>query len=139
MDFDLLSMAFEDVRDWRVDITLAEDGQQAIDVLRKQAADPSSRSDLVVLDLNLPRHDGAEILHFIRNTPAIASIAVAVFSSSPADVIKRKLTTAGVVADGHFTKPLDFDEFLGFGRVLRDWYERQKRLNPEARKSQTAV
>jgi chemotaxis family two-component system response regulator Rcp1 len=129
MDFDLLCMAFGDVRDWSVDITLAEDGEKALDLLRKQAADPGNRSDFVVLDLNVPRHDGAEILYFIRNTPAIASVPVAIFSSSPEDVIKRQLTSAGVLADGHFTKPLDFDKFLGLGRVLRDWYECRKQVD----------
>jgi CheY-like chemotaxis protein len=123
IDSDLLRMALDQVSDWRVETTLAEDGEKAIELLQKQAADPSTRSDFVVLDLNLPRHDGTEILHLIRTTEPIASLPVAVFSSSPEDVIKRKLTTAGVVADGHFTKPLDFDNFLAFGYVLRKWYE----------------
>jgi CheY-like chemotaxis protein len=123
MDSDLLRMALDDVSDWRVEVILAQDGEEAIKLLYQQATDPSTRSDFVVLDLNLPRHDGTEILHLIRHTEPIKAMPVAVFSSSPQDVIQRKLTAAGVLADGHFTKPLNFDEFLGMGHILRRWYE----------------
>lgn len=80
---------------------------------------------LVVLDLNLPRRDGTEVLKTIRSTPVLRNLPVAILSSSPEDVIQEKLTMAGVLADVQFTKSSDIDEFLLLGGALRAWYEKQ--------------
>jgi CheY-like chemotaxis protein len=125
LDVDLLRRAFDEVSDWPVETELAEDGEKAIDLLLEKAARPNARPDLVILDLNLPRRDGSEVLQLIRTTHELANLPVAVLSSSPRDVVQRKLTAAGVTADGHFTKPLGYTEFIHLGQVLRGWYEEQ--------------
>lgn len=126
VDVDLLRLAFDHDKAWSYETTVADDGEKAIRLLERQAANPDSNPDFIVLDLNLPRRDGAEVLQMIRTTDSLASIPVAVLSSSPLDVIDHKLTAAGVTADGHFTKPMDLDEFLKLGKSLRLWYERQR-------------
>jgi two-component system, chemotaxis family, response regulator Rcp1 len=126
----LLRFALEQETNWPVEATVAEDGEKAISLLRSQAANPAAaRPDFIVLDLNLPRRDGTEVLEMIRSTHALSSVPVAILSSSPGDVIEDKLKAAQVHADGYFTKPMSIDDFLGLGKVLRTWYEQhgQKR------------
>lgn len=118
LDITLLRMAFDDLG-WRLLIIEAHDGEQAITALKDN--DPP---DFVVLDLNLPRRDGSEVLQFIRTSPKISETPVAVLSSSPGDVIEHRLTEAGVMADCHFTKPACLDEFLQIGKALYRCYAR---------------
>ena len=126
VDVDLLQLAFSQINDWPLETTVVADGEKAIQLLQEQASNRTTQPDLVLLDLNIPRRDGTEVLQMIRSTESLNHLPVAVLSSSPRDVIQRKLTAAGVLADGHFTKPLDIDEFLELGQVLRGWYERHE-------------
>jgi CheY-like chemotaxis protein len=103
-------------------MNVVEDGERAISRLLDVSKD---KPDLVILDLNLPRRDGTEVLQAIRGTPALRNLPVAILSSSPGDVIQDKLTAAGVLADAHFTKSTQFDDFLLLGGVLHEWYEKQ--------------
>lgn len=126
VDVDLLSTAFKELGDWPVDTVVAYDGEKAIKLLQRAIVYPEERPDLVILDLNLPRRDGTEVLQMIRNTDGLSNLLVAVFSSSPLDVIEERLTLAGVTANGHFSKPHSFNAFLKLGETLREWYEGQQ-------------
>jgi CheY-like chemotaxis protein len=124
VDIDLLLLALEEEKTWPIETVVAEDGEKAISWLQLHAADPSLRKpDFILLDLNLPRRDGTEVLRIIRGTSGLSHLPVAILSSSPGDIIEHKLTSAHVAADAHFTKPRTIDEFLGLGKLLRDWYE----------------
>jgi len=125
VDVDLLSMVFEETK-WPVESTVVDDGEKAIDLLKSLAANGHPGPDLVILDLNLPRRDGTEVLQAIRSTKGLTDTTVAIFSSSPQDVIQSKLTAAGVTANGHFTKPHSYDGFLQLAHNLRSWFEGQK-------------
>jgi CheY-like chemotaxis protein len=126
LDVELLRLALQEEPAWQVETVVAEDGEKAISLLTQQAADPlARRPDFVVLDLNVPRRDGTEVLRTIRGTKVLSSLPVAVLSSSPGDVIEDRLTAAHVTADGHFTKPSNIDDFLRLGTALRQWYEQQ--------------
>ena len=126
LDVELLRLALKEEPAWQVETVVAEDGEKAISLLTQGATDPlARRPDLIVLDLNVPRRDGTEVLRTIRGTKVLSSLLVAVLSSSPGDVIEDRLTAAHVTADGHFTKPSNIDDFLQLGRVLRMWYEQQ--------------
>ena len=70
--------------------------------------------DLVVLDLNLPGKDGEEVLALIRESGKLEGIPVAIVSSSPKDVVQKKVGKA----DGYVTKPSDLDEYMAIGREL---------------------
>ena len=122
MDITMLRLALEQEPTWPVEMTVVEDGERAILRLLDVTKD---KPDFVVLDLNLPRRDGTEVLKTIRSTPALRNLPVAILSSSPGDVIQEKLTAAGVLADVQFTKSSHIDEFLLLGGILRAWYEKQ--------------
>jgi len=132
LDVELLRLALNEEPAWPVETVVAEDGEKAITLLTEQAADPAAhKPDFIVLDLNVPRRDGTEVLRTIRGTKALSSVPVAVLSSSPGDVIEDRLTAAHVTADGHFTKPSNIDDFLRLGTALRLWYERQERTRAQ--------
>jgi CheY-like chemotaxis protein len=126
-DVELLRLALDREDGWPVEIVIAEDGEKAIALLERQITDPAARKlDLILLDLNVPRRDGAEILRVIRSTSLLSRVPVAILSSSPGDFIQSKLTAAHVSADGYFTKPSNIDDFLRLGKLLRAWYEQQE-------------
>ena len=122
VDAALLRFALQQETTWPVEMTVVEDGERAISRLLDAS---EGKPDLVILDLNLPRRDGTEVLRIIRGTPALQHLPVAILSSSPEDVVHDKLTAAGVLADAHFTKSPQLDEFLLLGSILRKWYEKQ--------------
>jgi CheY-like chemotaxis protein len=96
------------------DILAAADADQAVALLESGAA------DLVLLDLNLPRADGHELLATLRSDPRWAPLPVVVFSSSdsPADI--RRAYQG--MANCYVTKPGQLDQFLdAVGRIERFW------------------
>src|SRR5436305_9648064 len=110
IDVKLLSYALEQDSKRPVELIVSSDGEEAISWMQAQAADPAARKlDFVVLDLNLPKRDGTEVLQVIRSMKELQGVPVAVLSSSPTDVIQDRLTQAGVKADGHFEKSMDID------------------------------
>jgi chemotaxis family two-component system response regulator Rcp1 len=120
----LLRCAIKEVGNWPVETTVAADGEQAIVILRKQGLDgQSSLPDLVILDLNLPRYHGAEVLKVIRTSDALEKLPVIILSSYPRDVMLEKVRTHGVEADCYYTKPQDFDKFLVLVREIHECYE----------------
>jgi CheY-like chemotaxis protein len=122
VDADLLRVALQQEETWPVEMIVVEDGERAISRLLDAS---QGKPDLIILDLNLPRRDGTEVLRIIRGTPALQHLPVAILSSSPEDVVQEKLTAAGVLADGHFTKSPRLHEFLLLGSIVRQWYEKQ--------------
>lgn len=95
-----------DVRLYRV-----ADGDEALAFLRKLGPySDMPRPDLVLLDLNLPRRNGLEVLSEMRNSEDLRSLAVVVFTSSSLAVDKRKSLALG--AQEYITKPASFDGFV---------------------------
>ncbi len=100
------------------------DGESAIDHLSRH------RPDIVVLDLNIPRRDGVEVLRFIRSHDVLKGVVVVIFSSSPQDAIERKAPQA----DAHIQKPFDLDIFLQVGtRIMGCFRQRQKQSRGASR------
>jgi two-component system response regulator len=97
------------------------DGAPAIALLRRERAyQHVPLPDLVLLDLNLVTVDGAEVLEFIRATPELANLTVAILSSTPHDVSRAK----AVSADCYFVKPTELGAFERLGRQILDCYAR---------------
>jgi two-component system, chemotaxis family, response regulator Rcp1 len=119
MDVRLLRIALEKVHDWPSAITVAADGDEAINYLLDAE---SSKPDLVILDLNLPKRDGLEVLQLIRITDYLYGLPVVMLSSSPEDVVKAKIANANMEAELYLTKPASVSEFLAIGAMLRDFY-----------------
>src|SRR4051812_26794168 len=124
VDVRLLRLALESVQDWVIETAVAVDGEEAINYL----LDPeTSKPDFVVLDLNLPKRDGMEVLQVIRITNNLYGLPVVVFSSSTEDVFRTKMQQAELEAEYYLSKPMGVDGFLAIGPTLRRFYEQAVR------------
>ena len=72
----------------------------------------------MILDLNVPKYDGAEILQAMRSNPAFKGVCVAVLSSSASERERAKIEKYNISC--YITKPLDLDEFLRIGLTLKE-------------------
>ena len=97
-------------------LRVAKNGAEVLDALK----DPECSEmppDLVILDLNLPRHDGLEILSFIRNTEALARLRVVILTSS--DSPKDTQSAMELGADRYILKPSNLESFMEIGATLQ--------------------
>ena len=102
-------------------LRVARDGEQALAMLRHQGEYARlPEPDLVLLDLNLPRKDGREVLAEVKNDPALDHIPVLMLSTSRAE--RDVMECYRLNAAGYIQKPLELDEFAGVMRsILRFW------------------
>jgi CheY-like chemotaxis protein len=111
-DDDAALMLFETAlktADIEVQLYRVSDGEQAIKFLHG-GSDGTPRPDLVVLDLNLPRKNGLDVLDEIKRDRALESIRVVVFTSSSLSADRRRSIALG--AQGYITKPFTYDGFV---------------------------
>lgn len=113
MDVKFLRYVFEHEPDWETELIVVEDGEEAIDYLLHP---DTPKPDLVILDLNLPKRDGTDVLKVIRIADHLYGLRVAVFSSSPEDVMKSKIAQANLKADDYIRKPVVFDDFSSLAK-----------------------
>jgi len=100
------------------EVHIASDGQQAIDFIDKAEADSAAPCPhFLVLDLNLPKRDGFEVLKRLRATRKCKDIPVIVISSSDSPNDVRQASALGA---GYFHKPASYQEFLKLGGVLKE-------------------
>ena len=102
-------------------LLVARDGEEALRMLHRQgehAALPTP--DLVLLDLNLPRKDGREVLKEIKQDPNLRRIPVLILSTSQAD--RDVLVCYDAHANAYLTKPIDMSEFSDLARMLREFW-----------------
>ena len=93
-------------------LSVAADGEEATDFLWHRGKHKGSlRPDLILLDLNLPRKDGREVLREIKADPDLCRIPVVVFSSSTAPSDLNRAYT--LHANCYIQKPADLDQFMG--------------------------
>jgi chemotaxis family two-component system response regulator Rcp1 len=98
----------------KLNISVAEDGEVAMEVLRQQGAYANAtRPDLIILDLNMPKKDGYEVLDEINAAPYLRNIPVMILTSTQVD--RSRLYTYGInpSADlwGAYQKPIDLPSF----------------------------
>ena len=92
-------------------IHLVEDGVEAMAFLRRQGRfDDVPRPDLILLDLNLPKKDGREVLAEIKADPGLRRIPVVVLTTSAAE--EDVLRSYDLHANCYVTKPVDFPKFM---------------------------
>ena len=90
---------------------VVEDGEEAIMFLRRQGAyQKAPRPGLILLDLNLPRKDGREVLAEIKADPDLCDIPVVMLTTSSAD--QDILSSYKLHANAYVTKPVNFDRFV---------------------------
>ena len=102
-------------------IHLANDGVEAMSFLQKEGKYINAvRPDLILLDLNLPKKDGREVLMEIKKDEALRRIPVVVLTTSMAeeDIIR----TYDYHANCYITKPVDFDQFIKVVKSIEDFW-----------------
>ncbi|WP_214109037.1 response regulator [Acrocarpospora catenulata] len=100
---------------------VVNDGEQALEFLRREgdyAGVP--RPDLILLDLNLPRKDGREVLEEIKDDPELRAIPVVVLTTSEAE--EDILRSYRLHANAYVSKPVDFDQFIRVVRQIDDFF-----------------
>lgn len=126
-----IELTIEALRDARVanELHVARDGVEAMAYLRREGdAGAAPRPDLVLLDLNLPKKDGREVLTEMKNDPELRVIPVVVLTTSAeeADVLR----SYELHAAAYITKPVDFGQFLKALHALEDFWLAVVRLPP---------
>ena len=111
----------EALKEYQVECTVrtASDGKDVLEMLERDTE--SWRPDLIILDLNLPRHDGIEILQKARSTTATASVPVVVLTSSDSPRDRAEATRSG--ATRYLRKPSNLEHFLALGAVFKELCE----------------
>jgi CheY-like chemotaxis protein len=112
-------------------LAVVNDGVEAVAYLRREGryAD-APRPDLVLLDLNLPRRDGREVLAEIKNDPNLRQIPVVVLTTSQAD--EDIVRSYELHANAYVTKPVDFERFIEVVRQIDDFFVSVVKLPPRA-------
>jgi CheY-like chemotaxis protein len=106
-----------------VHLNVARDGVEALDFLRhREPFEDAPTPDLILLDLNLPRKSGREVLSEIKSDPNLKRIPVLVMTTSRADQDVQKAYSLN--ANCYITKPMDLDEFLRIVRSIEDFWLR---------------
>ena len=100
---------------------IARDGVEALALLHREAPHAQAvRPDLILLDLNLPRKDGRELLAEIKTDPALRQIPVIILTTSSAD--QDILKAYDLHANCYLTKPVDLEEFIRVVRSIEDFW-----------------
>ena len=102
-------------------LTVLKDGEEALAYLRRQGPyEKAARPHLILLDLNLPRKDGREVLGQIKAEDALKRIPVVVLTTSQdeQDVLK----SYNLHANCYITKPVDLDQFIRVAQSIEDFW-----------------
>lgn len=98
-----------------------EDGVEAMRFLRRQGPYAQApRPDLILLDLNLPRKDGREVLDELKRDPDLKVIPVVVLTTSRSE--QDVLRSYQLHANCYITKPVDFTQFMGVVRAIEHFW-----------------
>ncbi|GFG97475.1 response regulator [Mycobacterium timonense] len=106
---------------------VAHDGEEGLDYLyrRGEFAD-APRPDLILLDLNLPKYDGRQLLEKVKSDPDLAQIPVVVLTTSSAE--EDILKSYKLHANAYVTKPVDLDQFMKAVRQIDEFFVQVVRL-----------
>ena len=116
----LIKEAFADNK-VRNRLHVVSDGVEAIDFLRRQGTYAEAPTpDLILLDLNLPRKDGREVLAEIKGDGDLRQIPVVVLTTSKAE--EDVLRSYKLHANAYVTKPVDFDRFIDVVRQIDEFF-----------------
>lgn len=111
-------------------MTVVGDGVEAMDFLRRKGRfNDAPRPDLILLDLNLPRMDGREVLQELKNDPDLRRIPVVVLTTSRAE--EDVLRSYSLHANCYITKPVDLQQFLSVVRSISEFWLQVVRLPPK--------
>ncbi|MEU6062518.1 response regulator [Streptomyces sp. NPDC047097] len=118
--------AFEDNK-IQNDLHVVRDGEEALDFLfRRGPYTEAPRPDLILLDLNLPKYDGRQVLEQIKSDEELALIPVVVLTTSSAE--EDILRSYELHANAYVTKPVDLNQFIAAVRRIDDFFVSVVRL-----------
>ncbi|HEV7704687.1 MAG TPA: response regulator [Gemmatimonadaceae bacterium] len=124
-------LAREGLRECKLlnNLSVADDGVKALAFLRKEGEYATApRPDLIMLDLNLPRKDGREVLKEIKEDESLKSIPVVILTTSKAeeDIVK----SYSLHANCYVTKPLAIDQFINVVQAIESFWFTIVKLPP---------
>ena len=99
-------------------LQVAADGREVLDLIIGQADEAAGRFGLIILDLNLPRHDGIEILERLKASSTLSHVPVVVLTSSDSPRDRQVATQLG--ARHYLRKPSSLEDFLNLGAVFKE-------------------
>jgi CheY-like chemotaxis protein len=106
---------------------VARDGQEGLDYLHQRGAhEGAQRPDLILMDLNLPKYDGRQLLEQIKSDPDLCHIPLVVLTTSSAE--EDILRSYRLHANAYVTKPVGFDEFMNVIRQIDEFFVQVVRL-----------
>jgi CheY-like chemotaxis protein len=110
-------------------LSVVSDGEEALAFLRREGPHGEApRPDLILLDLNLPRVDGREVLAVIKDDPDLRRIPVVVLTTSQAD--EDIMRSYSLHANAYVTKPVDFERFIAVVRQIDEFFVSVVKLPP---------
>ncbi|HAT50390.1 MAG: response regulator [Nitrospirae bacterium] len=111
-------------------LNVVEDGEEAMKYLRQQGCYAhATRPDVVLLDLNLPRKDGREVLEEIKADDALKAIPVVILTTSQAG--EDILRTYNLHANCYITKPVDINQFFAVVKSVENFWFSVVKLPPK--------
>ncbi|QHG84848.1 response regulator [Rhodococcus rhodochrous] len=118
--------AFEDNKIGNA-LHVVRDGAEALDFLyRRGDHEGAPRPDLILLDLNLPKYDGRQVLTKIKSDPELSDIPIVVLTTSSAE--EDILRSYKLHANAYVTKPVDLDQFIGAVKQIDEFFVQVVRL-----------
>jgi len=128
-DVELVEEAF---KEWRLvnRLSVTEDGEDAMKFLRHESPyEEAPTPDLILLDLNLPRKDGRQVLKEVKGDPTLSRIPVIVLTTSEAE--QDILRAYELHANCYLTKPVHMDDFFRKIQAIEDFWLTLVRLPPK--------
>jgi CheY-like chemotaxis protein len=112
-------------------LSIVDDGVKALEFLRRQGSYAAApRPDVILLDLNLPRKDGREVLAEIKTDEFLRSIPIVVLTTSQAE--EDVLRVYQLNGNCYITKPVDFRKFMEVVRAIEDFWLTVVKLPPKS-------
>jgi chemotaxis family two-component system response regulator Rcp1 len=129
-DVRLTQEAFRDANK-SIRLHVAADGVEAMAFLKREGAHAyAPRPDMILLDLNLPKMDGREVLAHIKADSVLKTIPTVILTTSEAetDIVK----SYQLQANCYLTKPVQFDEFASLVKIINDFWLTRVKLPQQA-------
>ena len=119
-DVRLTQEAFRDSR-LPIKLNVVMDGEDAMNYLyRRTPYENATRPDMILLDLNIPKKDGREVLEEIKNDASLRYVPVVVLTTSNAE--QDILKTYSLNVNAYINKPVDFDRFFDIVQKIEDFW-----------------
>ncbi len=131
-DIELTLEAFQDTKILN-HINVVRDGEEALEFLYQRGSYRNAvRPDIILLDLNMPRKGGKEVLAIIKEDETLKDIPVIILTSSEAE--QDVITSYKLHANAYIAKPMDFSQFQHVMEVLKSFWLSVVKLPPEQKK-----